>query len=279
MSLRLMIIASLAAMGVAVSTSQAQVMQLGRLSIKNPVKQASCECSTGGGFFGKFRSQGNCESCCEGGSCGMAGDILSSDAYCEPDCGTGGLGYAGGFGYCGTGDCGSCGVGGYFGRNLHPVNPCACGGSLLGDLARGAICLVDKTVGCVVGGICGGLRVMTCHASGSLAALECAAQASCHACDGSGCDSCCDEGVVYGDVYGQPTPAEVPMQLTPAEPEAAGSTDPFMDDPPAPTPQAGRARYPGVQRAAFVQNQSTGSRGATKHRYTNARGRKLMLRR
>lgn len=261
MRLRRLVVASLVASGFLASASHAQVLQLGRMAPSSRVTQASCNCSNDGPIVG---------------TSGMAGEILGG--YAGPDYGTAGLGYAGGFGYCGCGDCGACGVGGYFGRNLHQVNPCACGGSLIGDLARGAFCVVDKTVGCVVGTVCGGLRVVTCHASGSLAALESAARASCYACHGAGCDVCCGEGDVeyVGEYYAEPTLAR-PIQAAPASPQQA--SDPFLDDPPSPAPQASRARYPGVRRANYVERSGGVRPPVAAQRYLNPRARQATLRR
>ena len=136
-------------------------------------------------------------------TCGLAGTLLGGGGSCglpEPSCGSTGLGYSGGFGLCGGSGCDSCGSGGFLGRQLHQVNPCACGGSLIADMARGFLSLVDRTVGAVVGGIFGGLQAVTCHASGTFAALQCAAQASCDSCGGPGCDGGC-----AGPGYGVPS--------------------------------------------------------------------------
>ncbi len=169
---------------------------------------------------------GGCESCAAGPSCGMAdcadpacgcaapscglaGAFLGGcfgagpggcGATIEPHCGSEGLGYAGGFGLCG-GSCDSCGQGGYMGRNLQKVTPCACGGSLIGDMARGLIHLVDRAVGATVATFFGGLQKVTCHASGTLAALQCAAAAACDSCGAVGCDGYC-----AGPVCGLPDP-------------------------------------------------------------------------
>lgn len=180
---------------VMVTSSEAQlVRKLGNLPWVGKVKQTS--------FLG-----GDCDSCaasptcgaagcddpscgCEAPSCGLAGSILGSclgagpggcGATIEPSCGSSGLGYAGGFGLCG-GSCNNCGDGGYLGRNLQRVSPCACGGSLVGDMARGLLSLVDRAVGATVTTVFGGLQKVTCHASGTFAALECAAAASCTSC-------------------------------------------------------------------------------------------------
>lgn len=218
-----------------VSTSQAQVAQLGRMPTTGKIKQVGLL----GHLFNK-QSKG-CDSCGDPGcgiadpgcgiadpgcglegpvcgaadpvcgagapTCGMAGSILGRrhGGGCgvpEPGCGSAGLGYSGGFGLCG-GSCDSCGVGGYFGRNLHQVNPCACGGSLVADLARGVITMVDRAVGKVVGGVFGGLQAVSCHASGTFAALQCAAQAGCNACGGSGCEGGCavDPGCGLADPH------------------------------------------------------------------------------
>ena len=170
-----------------VSSSEAQlVRKLGNLPLVGKVAQAaffSDGCS-GCGVVG-------CDdpSCgCAAPSCGMAGSILNGSVL-EPTCGSTGLGYAGGFGLCG-GSCDACGDGGYLGRNLRPVNPCACGGSLVGDMARGLLCLVDRAVGATVATFFGGLQRVTCHASGTFAALQCAAAAACNSCGMVDCDGC-----------------------------------------------------------------------------------------
>ena len=169
-------------------------------------------------MFGKARqtsfTTGGCDSCaepscgiagcddascgCQGPSCGLAGSLLGGifsagpggcGAAIEPRCGSDGLSYAGGFGLCG-GSCDGCGDGGFMGRNLRKVNPCACGGSLVGDMARGLIDLVDRAIGATVTSFFGGLQKATCHATGTLAALECAATAGCDSCGMAGCDGC-----------------------------------------------------------------------------------------
>lgn len=234
------------------SITQAQVAQLGSAPTGGRIKQV--------GLFQRLVGGGSacCDSGCVDGcasclpepgcgmgpTCGLAGRILGG-ASCglpQPSCGSAGLGYAGGFGLCGSCDS-SCGVGGYIGRNIRQVNPYVCGGSLIADMARGFLCLVDRTVGSVVGGLFGGLQAVTCHASGTLAALQCAAQASCHACGTVGCDGC---GMPYDHGYRDttsyaphsdseylpapmdPTPAAEPMPAQPQPMEA----DPFTDDPP-----------------------------------------------
>lgn len=126
-------------------------------------------------------------------SCGLVGRLLGSGCTScglpEPSCGATGLGYSGSFGLCG-GSCDSCGVGGYIGRNIHKVNPCACGGSLIADMARGFLTMVDRAVGTVVGGVFGGLQTASCHASGTFATLQCAAISGCDSCGGGGCTDC-----------------------------------------------------------------------------------------
>lgn len=186
-----------------VTSSEAQlVRQLGKLPFVGKVRQASflgggCDSCAAGPSCGLI----GCDdpSCgCAAPSCGMAGSILGGffgagpggcGASIEPSCGSGGLGYGGGFGLCGGG-CDSCGDGGYLGRNLQRVTPCACGGSLIGDMARGLITLVDRAVGTTVATFFGGLQKMTCHASGTFAALQCAAVATCSSCGNVGCDGC-----------------------------------------------------------------------------------------
>lgn len=208
--MKVIVFASVLATVLSVSGVQAQVAQLGRLPIRGQVAQASF-CA------------GGCDDGCDGGcavepgcgvaepSCGLAGKLLSgghglfrggllagmgggpSCGMPDPSCGSVGLGYSGGFGLSAgdCGDCNSCGSGGYLGRNLHQVNPCACGGSLIGDFARGLFQFVDRAVGTLVGGVFGGLQSITCHASGTFAALQCAAQASCDSCGGLGCADGC----------------------------------------------------------------------------------------
>ena len=213
------------------TSAQAQVMQLGRVPMRGSVRptggllgdlfgghSSSCDsgCADGPACGVPEISCGAPEvtmepvcgcpepacgaepTCGAAPSCGMAGGLLGAlcrgggggCATCpEPACGATGLGYAGGFGSCGS--CDTCGVGGYIGRNLHQVNPCACGGSLIADMARGFLGMVDRAVGSVVGGIFGGLQAVSCHASGTFATLQCAAAAGCDACDGASCDDCC----------------------------------------------------------------------------------------
>ena len=214
MFFRTSIFASLVVACCMATPSQAQlVKQLGRLPFAGKVKQASflgggCDscaaapscgaagCSAGGSCLGG--GGGGCaDTGCAAPSCGLAGSILGSclggggsgcGALPEPSCGSHGLGYSGGFGLCG-GSCDSCGDGGYLGRNLYKVNPCACGGSLIGDMARGFVSLVDRTVGTLVGTVFGGLQTATCHASGTFAALQSAATVGCSSCGSMGCDS------------------------------------------------------------------------------------------
>jgi len=294
---------SLAATGLFALTSHGQVRQLGRMSTSGKVAQASGHCS-GGGLLGKFGFHGGCNGgCAAGPSCSIARKLLGGarSGVSEPSCGPVGLGYGGGFGLCGAGDCGGCGVGGYLGRNLHPVNPCACGGSLLGDMARGIIMLVDRTVACVVGGVFGGLKTVTCHASGSFAALQCAAQATCLSCGGGGCDRCSiDRGcgiVSNGDrSHELPTfPSEAPAEATPTQQKPKGvAQDPFLDDPPVSTPQARQLRS-SVQHAYYPQESRIGSSvqrtvnrvktttlptaGSLPHRHLQTRSRAVTLRR
>ena len=216
--------------------------------------------------------------------CGMA----------EPTCGSIGLGYAGGFG-----NCGSCGTGGYMNRNLHQVQPCACGGSPIADFARGVLLMVDKTVSAVLGGIFGGLQTVTCHASGSFAALQCAAMAGggCSSCGGA-CDGGCDMGPGCGvgmtsganyatssapmvhESYGAAVPGvpqlapSMPIESVPMQPMDAvptqpapivAPTDPFIDDPP--TPQANLLRSSGqVRQAGYLHQQANNRIGAAVQR-------------
>lgn len=269
---------------VASASAQAQVMQLGRMPMNGKTKPT-------GLLAELFGHQGGCSSCdsagCDGGcsaaptcgaadpvcglpepgcgiapTCGLAGKILGhhgggqSCGVSTPICSSTGLGYSGGFGLsahtCDT--CNSCGVGGYVGRNIHRVNPCACGGSLIADMARGFFCLVDRAVGTVVGGVFGGLRTVTCHASGTFATLEYAAMAGCNSCGGHGCSDCaagasCGAPVMEYSTYPtavpqmetivpQPTMQSIPMPRVPTEAmPPAPPADPFLDDP-QPAPQA-----------------------------------------
>ena len=263
--------ASLAIVSLLVAMAGAQVAPLGSVPFRGKVRQTGLFQRLAGGGAGCCDAGcTGCDSCGISGpscglaapTCGLAGRLLGG-ASCglpEPRCGSAGLGYAGGFGLCGG--CDSCGVGGYVGRNIHQVNPCACGGSLIADMARGLFCLVDRTVSSVVGGLFGGLQAVTCHASGTFAALQCAAQASCYACGSVGCDGGCgmaasDYGMTYDQGY-ESLPAyssestrssanqlPEPLEPTPAEEGSAQPdplpSDPFTDDPP---PQALRRPRP-----------------------------------
>ena len=267
---------------VASASAQAQVMQLGRMPMHGKTKptgllaelfghQGSCSSCDSAGCDGDCTAAPTCGAadpvcglpepgCGAAPTCGLAGKILGNYGGCSscdvstPICTSTGLGYSGGFGLsahtCDT--CNSCGVGGYVGRNIHRVNPCACGGSLIADMARGFFRLVDHAVGTVVGGVFGGLRTVTCHASGTFATLECAAMAGCTSCGGHGCSDCAADpgcgapmmeyttypaGVPMETVVPQPTMETVPMPPVPTDAAPAAPTDPFLDDP-EPAPQA-----------------------------------------
>lgn len=145
-------------------------------------------CGMAGGILGKLGGR-------FGGLRGMLGGLGGGGACgcetMEPECGVTGLGYSGGFGLCGGcggGSCDSCGVGGYFGRNIHKVDPCACGGSLFGDASRNFLSFFDQAVGTLAGSFVGGLRAAGGHARGSLAAMHSAKK--CGGCADIGCDSC-----------------------------------------------------------------------------------------
>lgn len=219
-----------------VSSSEAQlVRKLGNLPLTGKVSQAAL-------FSNGCDSCGveSCDGC--GPSCGMAGSILGESTCC----GHTGLGYGGGFGLCG-GSCDGCGDAGYLGRNLKRVAPCACGGSLVGDMACGLLGLADRAVGATVTTVFGGLQRVTCHAAGTFAALECAAASACNSCGLVGCGGCCstwgstdtgcsscDGGTISEEYVPSSAPAGNGVP-TPAQPNDAA--DPFLDDS-APTPEA-----------------------------------------
>ena len=324
------------------SSVEAQVIQLGRLPIKGKVRPV-------GGLLGSLFNHDSCDGCDAGcidcaaepgcgmtdpvcgapepgcgvaaPTCGLVGTLLSGPGcgLPEPSCGSTGLGYSGGFGLCGGSCDDGCGRGGYLGRQLHKVNPCACGGSLIADMARGLLLMVDRAVGAVVGGVFGGLQAVSCHASGTFAALECAASAGCDTCGGAcdggcsaapscGAPSCGVAGPVtsypmIGDIY-SPAPAQ-PMQPTLSEPPAPTpvqpipdkAVDPFIDDPVAPQarlrqPNSVRRTLQGqvVRNANYLQQlQKNGSvtrsryvqptSAALKQRYLQAQQRSMNLRR
>ena len=237
------------------ATTEAQlVRKLGNLPFVGKVKQASMI--------------GGCDSCAEvpccddGGctpSCGLAGSLLGGcfgagpggcGATIEPSCGSVGLGYGGGFGMCG-GSCDTCGDGGYLGRNLRRVSPCACGGSLIGDMARGLILLVDRAVGTTVATLFGGLQRVTCHASGTLAALQCMAASACNSCgvvgcDGGpacgmpgpmmGCDATCGVPAFESEIVSPSYSSSAPGYIAPAVPANAAPLEDGHTLPMAPTP-------------------------------------------
>lgn len=148
-------------------------------------------CGSAGGILGKFKGKLGGFGGLRGMLGGFAGGAACGCETMEPDCGVTGLGYSGGFGLCGGcggGGCDSCGVGGFFGRNIHRVEPCACGGSIFGDKARNFLSFFDQAVGTLAGSFVGGLRAAGGHARGSLAALHSAK--SCGGCADAGCDSC-----------------------------------------------------------------------------------------
>ena len=199
----------------AASQVGAQVMQLGKARQQGRVVQASC---------------------CDG-----SGGVAYESGY--------GMTGIGGGGGCGA--CGACGTGGFFGRGLAPVAPCACGGSLIADMAMGAKRVVDNTVACVFGHVFGGLQAISCHASGTFAALQCAtAMGCCGSCGSTSCDGgCAGGGEIYADggySVMDSSPAYAPTATPSIEPSPASTpqpeieANPFLDDPPAVEPQAGR---------------------------------------
>jgi hypothetical protein len=157
-----------------------------------------------------------------------------------------------------------------------PFAPCTCGGTLVGDLALGIGCLVHETSAVVLGGVFGGLRAITGHASGSFAKLECAVKTGC--CGGYGCGmptctDCCDTGgyttgeyIDSGASYAPaiPMPSSPELAPTPAAEPAAGGEglDPFVDDPES-QPQARRLpqdrRFPPPGRYGRLPTGATGS--------------------
>ena len=308
-----MLFAGLVASFLLAGVAQAQVAQLGRVPTFNKIKRTAL-------FSTVFNTgcDSGCSGCadcvssgggCAGPSCGMAGAVLGG-ASCglpEPACGSSGLGYAGGFGLCGGAGCDDCGVGGYFGRNIHPVNPCACGGSIVGEFARDFLQFFDNAVGTLVGGFFGGLRTVTCHASGSLAAIQCAIETNCAACGAVSCNGGCGGYVtapgcgvagpgcgvpISAESAGQPTPAKQSDAFAPpptrVRSQPAGVSDPFLDDP----AEVSRIPRHVVPRLDLLQNgrgntlQRSGVRMASgtsstrvNYRYLNQNGRSTVLRR
>ena len=203
--------------GLTAAVAQAQVTQYGNVPMQGNLASSSCDC---GGFWHGY-----------GPECGAAAP------------------YAVECGGCGASD--GCGIGGYIGRNVYPVNPCVCGGSLCLDILQGIKHLLDRTLSCVIGTVFGGLQAVSCHATGSLAALRCAALAGCQSCGGSYCGGCgggtiIDSGGYMSGVPTYMTPnGTIPIGPEPIEvPEDID--DPFTDEPvTAPAgPQSRRIRRP-----------------------------------
>ncbi len=231
--MRSQFMASLLLCGLMVAAAQAQLMRLDTGSTLGA--PSSCDCD------GSWHNYGP--------DCGVAGPHAI-------ECG-------------GYGACDSCGVGGYFGRNIHPVRPCVCGGPLCRDVMRGIRRLLDTTLSCAIRTVFGGLNAVSCHAEGSLAALNCAATVGfCgRSCRGDDCGVCGGAGrgtSNYGagrgtstyscsdlppSVYGTPTYA-TPIGTSPIGPEPIAVPedigDPFTDDPVTPPEgrQARRIRHP-----------------------------------